>query len=85
MTHPLDKGTDKAPAVMVGANHGAFSPRAFRIAEICSITGLGRTTIYAAIRAGDLIARKCGRRTIVLADDLSEWLASLPRTREPTT
>jgi hypothetical protein len=34
--------------------------------------------VYEEIRAGRLKARKCGRRTVVLAADLREWLASLP-------
>jgi len=39
---------------------------------------IGRTTIYAEIRAGRLKVRKCGRRTVVLDADLRDWLASLP-------
>ena len=38
----------------------------------------GRTTIYAAIKSRALKARKIGRRTIVLDEDLRGWLASLP-------
>ncbi|UGY28868.1 helix-turn-helix domain-containing protein [Bradyrhizobium septentrionale] len=51
---------------------------AFPIAEVCKRTGLGRTTVYAAIKAGDLVARKYGRRTVVLGDDLARFLQSLP-------
>jgi excisionase family DNA binding protein len=52
--------------------------RAFRISEVCAKTGLGRTTLYAAIKSGALRARKCGRRTLILARDLDEWLGTLP-------
>jgi Helix-turn-helix domain len=52
--------------------------RAFGIADICARTGLGRTLIYLAIQSGALKARKCGRRTVVLADDFQAWLAHLP-------
>jgi len=38
----------------------------------------GRTTIYAAIKSGALKARKIGRRTIILDEDLRRWLVSLP-------
>jgi excisionase family DNA binding protein len=55
--------------------------RAFRIPEVCRRTGLGRTTVYAAIKDGSLKAKKCGRTTIVLADDLRVWLAALPALR----
>jgi hypothetical protein len=53
--------------------------RAFRIPEVCQISGLGRTSIYAAIKSGELVARKWNRCTIVLAEDLAEFLAKLPR------
>ena len=52
--------------------------RAFRICEVCARTGLGRTTVYAAIKSGDLVARKYGRRTIVLERDLRNFLSRLP-------
>lgn len=58
-------------------------PQAFRICEVCKMTGLGRTTIYAAIKDGALVARKYGRRTIVLADDLTTFLSALPTTKAP--
>jgi hypothetical protein len=35
--------------------------------------------VFAAIKNGHLVARKCGRRTIVLRPDLHRWLNSLPR------
>jgi excisionase family DNA binding protein len=51
---------------------------ALRIRDVCRLTGLGRTTIYAAIKAGDLVARKLGRRTVILAADLEAFLNKLP-------
>jgi excisionase family DNA binding protein len=51
---------------------------AYSIDEVCAKSGLGRTTIYAAIGDGFLIARKFGRRTIVLDDDLKAFLHNLP-------
>ena len=55
------------------------TPLAYTIAEACEVSGVGRTTIYKAIKSGKLIARKFGRRTIILADDLAAWLRSLPK------
>jgi excisionase family DNA binding protein len=55
------------------------SPRAHSIAETCALTGLGRDAVYRAIRAGYLVARKFGRRTLITDDDLRQFLAGLPR------
>jgi excisionase family DNA binding protein len=51
---------------------------ALGVHDVCRLTGLGRTTIYATIKAGDLVARKLGRRTVILAADLEVFLAKLP-------
>jgi hypothetical protein len=52
---------------------------AFRIADVCRATGLGRTSVYAAIKTGELVARKWNRRTVVLAQDLATFLNNLPK------
>jgi excisionase family DNA binding protein len=49
----------------------------FSIEEVQNLTGLGRTKVYAAINAGVLRARKFGKRTIILKEDLEAFLASL--------
>ena len=43
-----------------------------------ALSGLGRDTLYKAIHAGRLPARKLGRRKIVLASDLQAFLEALP-------
>lgn len=50
----------------------------YSIAETVLLTGLGRSTIYEEIGSKRLRARKIGRRTIILAVDLANFLASLP-------
>ncbi len=37
-----------------------------------------RTIVYEAIKAGTLKAKKRGKRTIILADDLIAYLEALP-------
>ena len=51
------------------------------IDDVTKLTGVGRSFIYEAIKAGNLLVRKAGRRTLILDADLNAWLASLPAKR----
>jgi excisionase family DNA binding protein len=53
-------------------------PLAYTITEACSVARAGRTAIYEAIREGALTARKRGRKTLILAEDLRRWVETLP-------
>jgi hypothetical protein len=53
---------------------GAISLKAF-----CERNGIGMTSAYAEIKAGRLIARKCGNRTLIAKADERAWLNSLPK------
>lgn len=55
-----------------------MDPLSYTIAEAHERARLGRTKIYEAINTGDLRAVKCGRRTLILHDDLVRYLQSLP-------
>jgi excisionase family DNA binding protein len=46
--------------------------------EAVEISGLGRDSLYQAIRRGELKAHKVGRRTLILMSDLSAFLSSRP-------
>ena len=51
------------------------------VSEACAVAGIGRTKIYEAIADGLLVVRKYGKRTIVLRDDLRNFLNALPTER----
>lgn len=53
----------------------------FHIDEATKAGAGSRSEIYKALREGKLKAKKRGRRTIILRDDLAEYLASLPAYR----
>lgn len=55
-----------------------FEVLAHTIADATKVSGLGRTTLYEAIGAGKIEARKAGGRTLIPADSLRAFLASLP-------
>lgn len=48
------------------------------IPEAVKATGMSRTSIYEALKRGDLSARKAGRRTLILVADLEAYVANLP-------
>lgn len=48
------------------------------VSEWCKATGSGRNRFYHELNSGRLVARKYGRRTIVLREDFLVWLRSLP-------
>ncbi len=51
---------------------------AYTIAEAVDQGAGSRTVVYEAINAGTLKAKKRGKRTIILADDLIQYLEALP-------
>jgi excisionase family DNA binding protein len=57
----------------------ATNRAAYSIAETLALTGLGRDKLYRLINSGELVARKSGRRTLILASDLQHFLEALPK------
>lgn len=54
----------------------------YSIQEVSDLVGLGKTKIYAAIKSGELKARKYGKRTLVLKQDVEAFLNNLPRSNQ---
>ncbi|WP_230281665.1 helix-turn-helix domain-containing protein [Croceicoccus sp. Ery15] len=54
------------------------TPIAITIPDAVKVSGMSRTSIYEALKRGDLTARKAGRRTLIGFQDLEAYLASLP-------
>jgi len=52
--------------------------KAYRIEELAENGPFSRSFLYRQIREGALIARKCGRITLILESDWQAFLASLP-------
>jgi excisionase family DNA binding protein len=54
-------------------------PLVHTIPEACSGAKTGRTTLYKAIQEGKLRAVKRGKRTLILDEDLREFVRSWPQ------
>lgn len=54
-------------------------PLAVTIPDAVKASGMSRSSIYEALKRGDLSARKAGRRTLISFADLQAYLANLPQ------
>ncbi len=50
---------------------------AYTVEEAADAAAIGRTSLYRAIKDGELRARKHGRRTVILRADLENFLTKL--------
>jgi len=48
------------------------------IDDATTYCGIGRTKLYELIREGKLTARKAGKRTLLLTEELDAYVRSLP-------
>lgn len=55
---------------------------AYSIDDVCERVPFKRSFAYEEIKAGRLIARKAGGRTIILPPDLIAYLAALPTIKD---
>ena len=56
----------------------------YSIKEAAAALGVGRTTLWGAISDGKLAAMKLGSRTLIPADALRQWVASMPSRGRPS-
>ncbi len=53
-------------------------PAAMTVPEFCQWARSGRTAVYREIKAGRLVLRKVGAKSLILTSDAEAWLRSLP-------
>jgi len=54
-------------------NRGALT-----VDEFCGWASIGRSKFYQEVKAGRIILRKVGRKTVITMSDAQSWLNSLP-------
>jgi hypothetical protein len=71
-----------APGAVASAITLPAGQLAYTVAGAVQATGgaMTRTGLYREVREGRLQIRKCGRRTMILAEDLRRFLEALPTT-----
>jgi excisionase family DNA binding protein len=58
--------------------HGVPMPRLLSINQACSALGISRTSVYSALATGRLRSVTVGRRRLVPADAIEDFVAALP-------
>lgn len=53
--------------------------QAYTVNETIKEIGIGRSKLYAEIKAGKIVPRKIGKKTIFLAKDIEGYLNALPK------
>ena len=81
MDTQMSETPQAAPSTADSLSASGGAPLAYSIDRFCKRSGLGRSFVYAAIKAGELQARKAGRRTLILHDEGERYLRSLPSIR----
>jgi hypothetical protein len=60
----------------------SFSKAAYAVGETLDLLSIGRTSLYAAVKRGDLKCVKFGKKTLFYATDLASFLTRLRRLSE---
>lgn len=56
----------------------AFEPIAYSVNDFCKRAGICRTRFYEEVKLGRIQIRKSGKRTLIPASELNNWLDRLP-------
>ena len=56
----------------------AVSKLAYSIADVQEAASVSRTFVFQELKEGRLKAKKAGSRTLILHEDLLQWLSTMP-------
>ena len=52
----------------------------YTVSQCCRLAAIGRTKFYELVASGEIPVRKIGKKTLVAAADLKQWVDQLPAT-----
>lgn len=52
---------------------------AVTLREASALSGIGRSSLYKLFNEGKLIPRKAGKRTLIIVEELENYVRSLPK------
>jgi len=79
------RSTDTTTADPVDPRAFGLTKAAYAVGETLDLLSIGRTSLYAAVKRGDLKLVKFGKKTLFYAADLAAFLARLRRLSEDGT
>lgn len=65
--------------MVTGSNNSALTPMLYSVGDAARVLSLGRSKVYELIGRGELRTVKVGRRRLVPADALGEYVSRLTR------
>jgi len=79
----LSGGSELPTTATVDPRAFGLTKAAYALGEALDLLSIGRTSLYAAVKRGDLKRVKFGRKTLFFAADLAAFLTKLSRGSEP--
>jgi excisionase family DNA binding protein len=79
----LSRGNEPPIADTIDPRAFGLTKAAYAVGEALDLLSIGRTSLYAAVKRGDLKRVKFGRKTLFYAADLAAFLTRLSRAGEP--
>jgi excisionase family DNA binding protein len=72
-----DAALKHGPVSVIAGNPFGLRKAAYSVNEVMEVLSIGRTSLYALVKAKKLVPHKLGRKTLFLAPDITAFLTRL--------
>lgn len=69
---------NKSPTINPDIRTSFSGDTAYTILEACKLLNIGRSTLYSELNHGNIKAKRCGTRRLILASEINRYLHTLP-------